>query len=129
MEGRDIGWAEMVAVLLALGILVVARMHQNHFIIHSDNSGICGSFVAGCARNSAQNDILQRIVDLLQDHDITFTVEWISTVDNLADAPSQGCLLPICELCRHRPPRPFFLKKLVENLVRAETWAQYVIPN
>jgi hypothetical protein len=128
-DGRDIGWAEMVAVFLAVTILVAGNVRDAHFILRSDNTGVCGSFVAGRARNSAQNDILKHMVDLLRDHDIFFTVKWISTVENLADAPSRGCLPPLRDMFPHNLHRPQFLKKLVENPVRAETWAKYASCN
>jgi hypothetical protein len=126
-DGRDIGWAKIVAVFLAITVLAAAGVGDAHFILRSDNSGVCGSFIAGRARNMAQNDILRRMVDLLRDRDIVFTVVWISTVHNLADAPSRGRLPPVSQLFPHKAHRPFFLKEFVQNPVRAETWANYAI--
>jgi hypothetical protein len=91
----------MVAVFLAASVLAGGNIRHAHFTLRSDN--------------------------LLRDQDIVFTVTWISTVENLADAPSQGQLPPISELFPHIIHCPFFLKKFVENPVRAETWARYTV--
>jgi hypothetical protein len=124
-EGRDIGWAEMVAVYLAVTVLVAAGLCHAHFILRSDNAGVCGATVAGKSRNAAQNEILRRTVDLFRDHDLTLTVKWISTVENLADAPSRGALPGAVDLFPCIPTLPFHLRKLVEKPVRAETYPHY----
>jgi hypothetical protein len=126
-DGREIGWAETVAVFLAVSAIVAAGVSRSHFTLRSDNSGVCGSFKAGRSRNTAQNDVLRRMVDMLRDHDIVFTVSWIATADNLADAPSRGYLPPVSTLFLHQPAHPRFLKEFVEKAVRAETWGEFAI--
>ena len=42
-EGRDIGWAEMVVVKLALRTIIASGRRKLHIIIHSDNQGVIHS--------------------------------------------------------------------------------------
>jgi hypothetical protein len=86
---------------------------------------VCGATVAGKSRNAQQNDILRRTMDLFWDHDITLTIEWISTSGNLADAPSRGDLPPVAEIVADLPKLPFHLKQFVEKPVRRETYPLY----
>jgi len=124
-DGRDIGWAEMVAVELVLITLVAAGIYSAHLILRSDNSGVCGTMAAGKSCNPTQNDILRHTVELLRDSELTVTVNWISTNENLADTPSRGKLSPKATIFTPLPKVPFHLKKWVEKPVRAETYAQY----
>jgi hypothetical protein len=68
-DGRDIGWAEIVAVFLAVTVLVAANVRHAHFILRSDNTGVCGSFLAGRARN------VRRIFSFLY----YFTLQYVLT--------------------------------------------------
>jgi hypothetical protein len=112
-EGKNIGWAEMVAVELALQTLVALGHRDQHFVIFSDNQGVVGSLRAGISRGTAQHAILQKIVGLMQDHKIWLTTEWVSTHDNLADGLSRGALGTGRKAISHRPRIP---KHLVEFL-------------
>ena len=108
-EGRDIGWAEMVAVELALRSLVAAGRHDTHVIIHSDNQGVVHSVAAGRSRGCQQNAILRHIVHLIQLHKVWITTKWISTHDNPADPLSRGSL-PTGDKClANRPALPTHL--------------------
>lgn len=57
-DGRDIGWAEMVAVDLSVRALVNAGYKNCHIVLRSDNSGVVGALVAGRSRSPQQNAIL-----------------------------------------------------------------------
>jgi hypothetical protein len=89
-DGRDIGWAETVAVELALRTLIHLGIRNTHLIIRSDNMGVVGSHVAGRCRNPASNLVLRQINGLLQDFGLWLTIQWIPTEDNPADGPSRG---------------------------------------
>jgi hypothetical protein len=90
--GRDIGWAEMIAVELALLALADGKYHDCSVIIHSDNQDVISAFKAGRSCNSHQNAALQRIQSLRLCYNINVTLEYVNTNENQADAPSQGDL-------------------------------------
>ncbi|KAF5387743.1 hypothetical protein D9615_000294 [Tricholomella constricta] len=109
----DIGWAEMVAVDLALHAIISGGHSSCHLIIQSDNSGVVGALAAGRSRNSQQNTILRRIVDNFQQHGLWITTNWIPTNLNLADGPSRGTFPPRKLLYPHSPRIPYYLKPFV----------------
>jgi hypothetical protein len=123
--GRDIGWAEMVAVELAVTVLIALGLNSVHFILRSDNQGVCGATAGGKSRNPEQNDILRRTVELFRDNDIWFTIEWVSTHNNPADDPSRGKLPPLADIISVAPILPFHLRQFVEKPVRTETYSLY----
>ncbi|CUA68220.1 Alpha-mannosidase 2C1 [Rhizoctonia solani] len=88
--GRDIGWAEMIALELALLALAAAGYSNCSIIIHSDNQGVIGAFQTGRSRNTHQNAALQRIQSLALDRNIQVSLIYVHTDENLADAPSRG---------------------------------------
>lgn len=113
-EGRDIGWAEMVAVELALRSLIAAGFRDTHFLLRSDNQGVVGALRAGFSCSSQQNTILRHIVSLLLEHSLWFTTVWVASADNPADAPSRGVFPPSSSRFPHSalipvPLRPFIL--------------------
>lgn len=112
-DERDIGWAEMVAVELAVRTLVSAGYKNSHIIIHSDNKGVVGSMRAGRSRNAPSNAILRHIVALLQEHSLWITTEWVSTKLNPADAPSRGNFASRSLLFPFPPKIPHHLKPFV----------------
>ena len=61
-DGREIGWAEMVAIKLALCTLVVGKFTKCHIIIQSDNQGLIGVLKAGRSHGTQQNLMLHEIV-------------------------------------------------------------------
>lgn len=105
-DGRDIGWAEMVAVELAVHSLIAAGQHHSHFLLHSDNQGVVGALKAGVSRSSQQNSVLHRIVSLLLEHSLWLTTIWVASKDNPADAPSRGILPSPSSRLVHTVPIP-----------------------
>jgi hypothetical protein len=89
-EEREIGWAEMVAVELAIRALVTGKFRNCHVVVRSDNQGVVGALKAGKSRGTQQNLILREIVKLIQDHDLWISTTWIPSLENLADGPSRG---------------------------------------
>ena len=108
-DGRDIGWAEMVAVELAMRSLIAAGFHDTHVIINSDNQGVVHSIRAGHSRGCQQNAILRHIVHLIQSHNIWITTNWISTHDNPADPLSRGTFPSHTRRLANRPALPAHL--------------------
>jgi hypothetical protein len=108
-EGRDIGWAEMVAVELAVLVLINAQFRDCHVILRSDNQGVVGALSGGKSRNSQQNAVLRRIVSLFRETNIWLTIKWVSTLDNPADGPSRGLFPPPQAMFSPIPPIPTYL--------------------
>ena len=116
-DGRDIGWAEMVAVELAVRTLVTAKYTNCHVIVRSDNMGVTGALAAGCSRGTRQNAILREIVRLIQENDIWVSTVWISTQSNPADGPSRGVFPNRSSLYAFPPKVPFHLQPYVHRSV------------
>lgn len=88
--GVDIGWAEMIAVELALSALVGLQVHGRSVQFYSDNMGVVYALQAGRSRNEHQNAALARILELADTHVIELSVSYIASLQNPADAPSRG---------------------------------------
>ncbi|THU81641.1 hypothetical protein K435DRAFT_558052, partial [Dendrothele bispora CBS 962.96] len=69
----------MVAVELTILTLISTHHHDVHVRIRSDNQGVVGALKAGYSRGQAQNASLRRIVQLMQEHSIWLTVDWIAS--------------------------------------------------
>lgn len=112
-DGRDIGWAEMVAIDLGLRTLIHSGFSDCHLVFFSDNRGVVDALSAGRSRNPRQNEVLRHIVSNFRDHNIWLSVEWVESAANLADSISRG-LFP-SSLSRHPrpPPLPVYLKNFV----------------
>lgn len=93
-DGRAIGWAEMVAVELAVSLLCSAHPRSSHFLLHSDNQGVIGAISSCFSRGASQNSSLSRLSSTLLNHDSFLTTKYISTADNPADPLSRGILPP-----------------------------------
>jgi len=115
----------MVAVELSLTALVAAGYSNAHFVLRSDNKGVCGALEGGKSCNEEQNMVLRHTVKLFREHSLWFTTQWISTKDNLADNPSRGLLPPVEDIFPHIPTIPFHLRSLIEKPVRKETYKLY----
>jgi hypothetical protein len=115
-EGREIGWAEMVAVELAYLTLVAAGFSNCHVILRSDNQGVVGALKNDASRNSQQNTILRRIISYTQTHAIWLTTKWIPSEENVADGPSRG-VFPTSPRYPCTPRLPFKLKPFLSSPV------------
>jgi len=117
LEGCKIGWAEIVAVELAIWTLITGRFMKCHVIVCSDNKGVVGTLEAGRSQGTYQNMILHEIVKLIQDHDLWISTMWIPTSENLANSPSRGVFLGKDSLHAFPPKLPFHLTKFVYKSV------------
>lgn len=93
-DGRAIGWAEMVAVELAVSLLCSVHPHHSHFFIHSDNQGVVGAITSCFSRGASQNSSLSRLSSVLLNHDCFLSTSYIPSAQNPADPISRG-LLPL----------------------------------
>jgi hypothetical protein len=89
-DGRKIGWAEFVALELAILSLANHGLRNFTFKLFSDNSGVVGAFRSSMSRSPAQNNVLRRILILLQEFNMWLTITWIASESNPADDPSRG---------------------------------------
>lgn len=89
-DGRNIGWAEIVAIELGLLLAVHKGYSHSHFLIKSDNQGVIHAIKGGKSRSPSQNLVLQRITTLLAQHELSILSLYVPSLDNLADPPSRG---------------------------------------
>jgi hypothetical protein len=87
----DIGWAEAIAVELALRLAI----HQNLlspslFLVRSDNMGVVGALNRGRARNPETNIILKHIYRLQAERGLRLQAIHVPSRDNVVDALSRG---------------------------------------
>lgn len=115
-DGRDIGWAEMVAVELGLLALVERGYRNAHIRLRSDNQGVVGALDAGRSRGVPSNRVLQRVVAIMLEHDIWLSVVWVASADNPADAPSRGIPAPGFTRRAHAFNIPFAIRDLVDKV-------------
>lgn len=91
LGARDIGWAEFVAVELAVYFLIsFFNIHNIHILIHSDNNGVVLAWRKRSSRNAEQNAVLLRVLHLLSSRSCFLTLEYVRSADNPADPPSCG---------------------------------------
>lgn len=89
-NGRDIGWAKIVAVEITLDVIISAGITNTSIRFWSDNQGIIGAIRAGRSRNDEQNLVLRRIEEKQLVHNIWLESGYVHTEENLADEPSRG---------------------------------------
>lgn len=89
-EGRDIGWAETVAVELLAGAAVAMGLAPAHVHSRSDNDGTIGAFNRGRGRNQATNRCLIRIQDICAASNLSLSLSYIPSEFNRADRFSRG---------------------------------------
>lgn len=89
-DGRNIGWAEIVAIEIGLLFAIHKGYSDIHFLVKSDNQGVIHALDGGKSRSPTQNAVLQRITHLLSQHNLWFSSLYVPSSDNLADLPSRG---------------------------------------
>lgn len=115
-EGRDIGWAEMLAIELGLRALVERGYADAHIRMRSDNQGVVGALRAGKSRGVETNRVLQRVVTLMLERSLWLSVDWVASADNPADAPSRGMPPPLMTRTVHEFALPYAIRHLVEKV-------------
>ncbi|CUA70723.1 hypothetical protein RSOLAG22IIIB_09049 [Rhizoctonia solani] len=105
-DGRDIGWAEAIAIEIALAWIIFKGFRKTSITIHCDNQGVVYAWKAGRSRNPHQNDAITRITAMALEHNIHIQIQYVNTKDNPADLPSRNVLPPDTIKARNPPKIP-----------------------
>nr|GAT50782.1 reverse transcriptase [Mycena chlorophos] len=90
-DGRDIGWAESIAVEIAcLWLIADSDAIDTEFVIHGDNSAVIDAYKKGRSRNEQRNLSFRRITELLLPRNLSITPLYVPSERNLADPLSRG---------------------------------------
>jgi len=92
LDGRDIGWAESIALELAILMLVECGFKDCLITIQDDNTGVIGTFNKGRSRNIPHNDSIQHITALVIPNNISIFPVYMASTVNRADSVSHGIL-------------------------------------
>jgi hypothetical protein len=90
---REIGWAELVAVEVAVFILISKYKHEirrRHVLIHSENRGLTNIWKARWSRDAQYNAVILRILQMLGEVEAFISIDYVLPVENPADAASHG---------------------------------------
>ena len=108
-DGRNIGWAEIVAIKLGLLFAIHKDFYDTHFLIRSDNQGVIHAIKGGKSRSPSQNLVLQHMTSLLSQHKLWISSLYVPSINNLADAPSCGLPVPGIPRASTSPVLPSYL--------------------
>ncbi|KEP46856.1 putative reverse transcriptase domain protein [Rhizoctonia solani 123E] len=89
-DSRDIGWAEAIAVEMAIFWVIQNGIRRTSITVRCDNQGVVFAWKAGRSRNAQQNDTIARVMALCMSNDIHLSLEYIESALNPADRPSRG---------------------------------------
>ena len=89
-SGHDIGWAECVAMELAVLAVAEAGMRDCRILLRGDNMGVIGAIRSRRGRNIQQNESIRRIDNIADMLNIDLDPIYVDTKINLADKPSHG---------------------------------------
>ncbi|QRV85681.1 Reverse transcriptase domain protein [Ceratobasidium sp. AG-Ba] len=96
-DRRNIGWAEALAVELAISWIAAQGCQGALCTIHCDNQGVVFAWKAGRSRNPPQNDAIMRALAVCVEHDLWIDLKYVNTANNPANRPSCG-LRPLGDL-------------------------------
>jgi hypothetical protein len=95
-DGRNIGWAKIVAIEPGLLFAIHRGFMDTHFMVKFNNQGVIQASQGGKLQSPVQNLVLQRITLLLSQYRLWILSLYIHSVDNLADVSSHGLPAPNC---------------------------------
>ncbi|PPQ76790.1 hypothetical protein CVT26_001757 [Gymnopilus dilepis] len=94
-DGRDIGWAEAVAIELAVLWLTVNPLyHDAQILIRGDNTAVIDAYRKGRSTNKQRNLVIRRIAGHLAAVNMSIVPFHVCSEDNRADPISRGNLGP-----------------------------------
>jgi hypothetical protein len=91
---RNIGWAEAIAVEMAIHWLIKAGWRDASVTINCDNQGVVYAWQAGRSRNLSQNSTIARCMATAASAGLRVSLKYVNTTENPADAPSRGVSPP-----------------------------------
>jgi hypothetical protein len=94
IAGRDIGWAETIAVELAALWIADAGICDAHVRVYSDNTGVIGALLRGRSRSVPRNQSIRRISHILAPINVTIDSQYVASASNKSDPFSRGELGP-----------------------------------
>jgi hypothetical protein len=89
-DRRDIGWAESVALEMAIREIAAMGAKGKLVKIRSDNQGSIGQYNKGRGRNTHTNLCIRRSAMLMMTEGFSIQPEYVRSADNRADGPSRG---------------------------------------
>ncbi|QRV96827.1 Reverse transcriptase domain protein [Ceratobasidium sp. AG-Ba] len=98
-DRRNIGWAEAVAVKLAVSWIAARGFRNVSSTVYCNNQGVVYAWKAGRSRNPQQNDAIMRALACCIEHNLRVDLVYVNTSNNPADRPSRG-LQPLGHLTR-----------------------------
>jgi hypothetical protein len=110
---HDIGWAECIAMELAVMWIASAGFKDVHVLIHGDNTGVLAAILKGRSRNPERNLSIRRMSNIILPINILIKPIYIPSADNLADPYSRGELGPF----KLRLPISFSLPVEISHLL------------
>lgn len=115
-DGRDIGWAEALGMLLLA--TTVAQLgtgaRSSTYLLHGDNRGVVDGWKVNRSRNHQTNEIFRLLHDLQDRAHCTFTARYVRSTDNPADAPSRGQFGDSADLLPRLPIPPLVKPYIVD---------------
>jgi len=88
VDGRDISWAEAIALKLAILWLKQQKFGDAEIIIRGDNTGVIGTFNKGQSRNLQCNNSIQHITSSLIPFNLTILPIYVHSAKNQTDPKS-----------------------------------------
>lgn len=113
---RNIGWAEMIAVEIAIGILITLLPNGSHVLVHSDNQGVIAAIKNQRSRGIPANESLQRQCRNLLNNNFWITAQYVTSSDNVADPLSRGRFPPLPLRLQHSYVVPDVLSSYVAQV-------------
>lgn len=89
-HGRQIAWAEMIAVELAIRHVEAAGYRNSDILIHSDNQSVIFAFNKGSSGNFRVNLAIRRATVICTSTNLRFVLQYVRSEDNKADLLSRG---------------------------------------
>ena len=94
LNDRDIGWAESVALKLAVLWLVEQKYSDCEITVRGDKTGVIGAFNKACSHNTSQNAMIHRIASCLIPFNTSIVLVYVTSLENRADSVSHSILGP-----------------------------------
>lgn len=93
-NGRDIMWAEMIALEVACLYLEVLGYKDADILVHSDNVGVIAAFLKGWSKDPQASLSIGRAGLVCMTNNFKLDLECVKSEDNRADNLSRGVIPP-----------------------------------